>query len=106
MLLIERHHDVGVPGADGSRVAVGKIDAAVGHADVVDDRAQFLLRNGLADRAVDAVAERRSIFNARSGMGAHMQFELAGIRLREKILSQPGIDDAASKPRRRRKIRR
>ena len=49
MILGQLDQDVGVAGADGRGIAVGKIDAAVGQPDVVDDADEFGLRNLLAD---------------------------------------------------------
>ena len=47
-LRLQRDQDIGVHGADRRRGAVGQVDGAVGQADVIDDRAQFLRRESRA----------------------------------------------------------
>ncbi len=64
-------------GPDGRGIAVGKVDAAIGQPDVVDDAGKVLRWNLLADGLLDQVAKPRGFFDARAGAGAQVQFELA-----------------------------
>ena len=43
----------------------------------------------LADRTVDQIAKPRRFLDARAGLGAHVQLELAGVAGREEILAEP-----------------
>ena len=53
----KRHQNVRVRCADRSGIAVGKIDAAVGQTDVVNDAVNFVCRNLLPNRLLDQVAK-------------------------------------------------
>src|SRR5467141_5135997 len=77
---------IGAP--DRARVAVGKIYAAVGQADVVEDRGQFVFRNGFADNAIDLVGEARRFFNTQTRASSHMQTDLAGIDFGKEIAAE------------------
>ena len=89
VILRQRHHDVGVAGADRRRVAVGQVEAAVGQADVVDDPAHLVVRHHLADHPFDAVAQDRRLLDAGAGRGAHVQLELAAVDRRERSPDRP-----------------
>ena len=80
--------DIGVSRSDRRGIAVGKIDAAVGKPDIVDEADQFGLRNLLANVGFHAIAKRGGFFDARAGGRAHVQLELAAIDAREKILPE------------------
>ena len=88
MILGKLDENIGVAGADRRGIAVGKIDAAVGQADVVDNADQFGLRNLLANVGFHAIAERGGFFDARAGGSAHVQLEFAAIHGREKVLAE------------------
>src|ERR1700746_2180175 len=53
----ERHKNIGVRGAYGSRVVVGRIDAAVGKPDIVNDIGDLAWGQLLSDGLLDEVAE-------------------------------------------------
>ena len=53
---------------------------------------QLRLRNFLADRAVDLVAQAGSLFDARAGAGADVELELAAVAGGKEVLSQPRIE--------------
>src|SRR5216684_1908829 len=89
MLRRERHYDIRILGPNRSRIAVGKIDAAVGQANVINDAGKLLRRYLLADFIFHLVTQSSRFFNARSGWGAQVQREFATIYRWEKILSQP-----------------
>src|SRR5467141_3657685 len=82
------NEDFRVGTSDGAGVAVGEVDAAVGQADVVENRRQFVFRNGFPDDAIDLVGETRRFFNAQSGASTHVQTDLAGIDIGEKIAAK------------------
>src|SRR5580765_5494586 len=75
----ELNQDLRVGGADGAGVAVAEIDAAVGKADVVQNRYQFLGRNYLADGLIDLVGQAGSLLDTQSGARAHVQANLPGV---------------------------
>src|SRR6266853_6504669 len=91
MLQRECDHDIRILSTNRGRIAVGKIDTAVGQANVVDDAAQLLRRHLLADFVFHSVTQSSGFFNTRSGWGAHVQREFAGIHRGEKVLSQPRV---------------
>ena len=45
VLALQRHQDLAVERADGAGVAVGQVDAAVGHAEVVEDGLELARRD-------------------------------------------------------------
>src|SRR5581483_5818448 len=92
----ERYEDVGVLRANRRRIAVGKIDSAVGQADVVDDAGKLPGRDVLPNFVFDAVAQRCCFFNASAGWSANMQREFAAVYSREKVLAQKGQKDERS----------
>ena len=81
--------DVGIGGADRRGGRVGKIQARVGQADVIDDGDDLIGGNVLADGAVDVIAKRGSLFDARTGAGPDVDLELPGIYGGEEVLPQP-----------------
>ena len=87
---VQRDQNVGIGGAGRRGVAVRKIDAAVGQADVVDDAGYFARRNLFAYEAFDPVAKTRGLFNSRAGPRAQVQLELSGVDPGKEIPSQPG----------------
>src|SRR2546428_11239953 len=89
MLRRERDHDVRILRPDRSRIAVGKIDTAIGQANVIDDAGKLLRRDLLADFVFHAVTQRSCFFNAHFGWGSQGQRKLATIHRWEKVLSQP-----------------
>src|SRR6476646_2338108 len=91
MLRCERDHDVRILGSNRRRIAVGKIDAAIGQANVIYDAAQLLRWDLLSNFIFHAVTRGSGFFNAGSSWSTHMECEFAGIHRREKILSQPRI---------------
>ena len=69
VLLVERAEDFHVGGADGAVVGVGRVDAAVGQADVVDDRADLLRRDLRADELLDLIGGVGRFLDARGRCG-------------------------------------
>src|ERR1700694_891770 len=86
----ERDHDVGVLSPNRRRVAIRKIDTAIGQPDVIDHAGKLWGRYLLADFVFYAVAQGGGLLNACSGWGTHVQGEFAAIDRWEKVLSQPG----------------
>ena len=89
MLRRERDHDVRILRPNRSRIAVGKIDTAIGQANVIDDAGKLLRRDLLADFVFHAVTQSSCFFNAHSGWGSQVQRKLATIHRWKKVLSQP-----------------
>src|SRR6266850_3229847 len=77
---------VGAP--NRARVAVGKIYAAVGQADVVEDRGQFFFWNGFADDTIDLVGDSSGFFNTQTRASPHMQTDLTGVHFGKKIAAE------------------
>src|SRR5208282_1530557 len=90
MVLSQRYHNVSVPRADGSRVAVGEIHAAVGQSDVINDADHFLGRELLTNGILNSIAKVRRFLNAGSGGRPQVQGELTAVNLGEKVLANPG----------------
>src|SRR5580658_8592766 len=61
---------------------------AVGKTEIVENVVEFLGRNLIPDRCFDLVGQTCSLFDARSGSGANVQNELAGIRAWKEILPE------------------
>src|SRR5260370_18496212 len=78
-LFLQLHEDFAVGGAEGSGVAVAEIDAAIGHAEIVQHRLQLFGGNGFADYAVDLIGEARGFFNAQTVHAPEVQAELARV---------------------------
>src|SRR5882724_12523045 len=91
MLRRQSDHDVRILRSNRRRIAVRKIDTAIGQADVIDDAAQFLRRDLLADFVFYLVTQSRGFFNPRSGWRTHVQREFAAIHRWKKVLSQPRV---------------
>ena len=88
MVFAQLHLNIGVSRAHRRRGGVGEIERGVGQADVVEDRDEFFCGNLLADCSFDVVAEVGGLLDARAGVGAHMDHELAGVNGREEILTE------------------
>ena len=91
MVLGQLHLDVGVRRANGRRGRVREVQAGVRQADVVYDRHDLFGRNLLPYGGVNLVAERGRFLDARAGVSAHVNFELAGVHRGEKVLAQPWL---------------
>ncbi len=92
--VLQRHQDLGVEGADGAGVAVRQVDAAVGHAEVVEDGFELVGRHQLADRGFHLVGQARGFLDAGAGGRAHVQPDLAGVHGREEVAAQRRIEQA------------
>ena len=88
---LQRQQDLAVERADGAGVAVREVDAAVRHAEVVEDGLELVRRDQLADRRLDLVGEARGLLDAGAGRRAHVQADLAGVDAREEVAARaPG----------------
>ena len=90
MVLRQAHQNVSIGWPDGRGGTVGKIDAAVRQANIVDDAADLIRRNLIANGLFHQVSQSRGLFNACSSARPQMQFELAAVDSREEVLAQPG----------------
>ena len=81
----QSHEDVSIRCAHRRRIAVGKIDAAVGQPYVVDDVMDFIGWNLLSNRPLDLIAEVGRLFNAHSCGSAHVKLERAAVHAGEEI---------------------
>src|SRR5262249_52903738 len=79
MIGAQGYQDVCVLGANRSGVAVGKINSAVGQADVVYDGRDFLAGNLLADRPLYQVTDIRRFLDTHPRGSAHVQLEAATV---------------------------
>ena len=94
MAFAQRQQDLAVERADRAGVAVREVDAAVRHAEVVEDRLELVGRDELADRRFDVVGEPRRLLDARAGRRAHVQADLAGVDAREEVAAEHRIQQA------------
>src|SRR5882757_9296911 len=88
MFRLQRSEDLRVSFADCAAVAVGKIDAAGGQADVIEDSSYLRCRNARANIAVHSIDQPRCFFEARTGLRTHMQAELAGVHCGEEVFTK------------------
>jgi hypothetical protein len=68
---------------------VHEIDDAVGQSNGVENVVHLALGNLAPDSALDKVAQLRGLFDPRAALGAEMEDELAVIRARKEILTEP-----------------
>ena len=87
-LLFELDEDLGITGSDCSCIAVTQVYAAVGQADIVQERDELFFRDCFANRAVHFIRQSSGFFDAQAGARAHVQPDLAGVHLWEKISSE------------------
>src|ERR1035438_5049194 len=94
----QRNQNLAIELSDGGAVAHGDIEAGVGQPDIVQHVGQLGLRNQGADARLHFREVVLGFLDAGAGRGAHVQPDLAGIHLREKVLaqerSQSQTDDA------------
>ncbi len=86
--LLQLHEDFRVRRSESSRIAVAEIDAAVGHADVIQNRFQLLGWNRFPDYRVYLVGKARCLFNPQPRARPEVQADLSCIHLGEKVPSQ------------------
>ena len=87
------HENVGVRRSNRCRVTVGKIDAAVRQANVVNDVVDFACRNLLSNRLFDLITKIGCFFNAHSGGSTQMKLKSAAVHAGEEVLAQPGKEN-------------
>src|ERR1035437_2559446 len=85
---VQRHQYLAIECADGSRIAVRQINAAVGHTEVVQNGLQLVSWNDLANGNFHSVGQPRRLLNAGAGGGAHVQAYLAGVDAGEEVATQ------------------
>ena len=85
VFLLQRNQDVAIGGADRRGVAKRQVGAAEGNPDVVDDRVDFALRNGLPDFVLDRGEVNLGLFQAGSRGRARVQAHLSRIHRGEEI---------------------
>ncbi len=84
-LRFELDQDFSVGGADGPGVAISKVDARIGQADVVENSNKFFFRDGTANLCIDLIGELRGFFDAKTGSGAIVKANLTRIDAGEEI---------------------
>src|SRR5437667_6384096 len=87
-LLFELDEDLGIAGSDCSCIAVTQVYAAVGQADIVQERDELFFRDCFANRGVHFIRQSRCLFSAQARARAHARPDLAGVHLREKFSSE------------------
>ena len=83
---MELDEDFTVRGADRGGFHPGQVDR-IRCANVLDDELKLVLRNDVANLALDVGHDARGIFHANAAGNAHEEPDKAGIRLREKLAS-------------------
>src|SRR5258708_30588634 len=83
------HENIGVRAPNRSRIAVGKIDATVGQANVVNDVMDFSRRNLLSNRLLDLIAKIGRFFNAHASGSTQMKLESPAVYAGEEVPAQP-----------------
>ena len=92
MALAQREQDLAIERANGASVAVGQVDAAVGHAQVVKNSLELLTRDDLADRNLHGVGQPCCLLDAGASRGAQVQADLTGVDIREKVTTQHRVE--------------
>ena len=85
MARVQRDVDLAIGRRDHRRIAQRQVDGTDGDAKNVDDRAQFLRWDFVADGVNNAREVAFSLFDARSRRAAHVQPQLAGIDGRKEV---------------------
>ena len=88
MLLLERDKNLAIHRADGGRIAERDVDAAIREADVVENDVDLVFADDLPDRMFDLGEIALRILEPRGGRRPDMQTHLAGVYLREKVLTK------------------
>ena len=83
------HKNVGIRSAHRRGIAVGKVDAAVGEAYVVDHVLDLACRNLFPNCPLNLIAEVCRLFNTHSRRRMHVQFERAAVHARKEVLAEP-----------------
>src|SRR5437879_410362 len=83
--IFERDQDIAVTGSDHGAVPESEIEAAIGNADVVDNRVDLTGGNNLADFALNVGENDLGLFDARASGGLSVQAHLTGIHRREEV---------------------
>ena len=84
-ILFQLQENLGVGCADGARIAVGHVDAAVRQTDIVENGDQIPLGNDFLDGGFHLVRQPRGLFDPQPGTGAHVQANLARVHARKII---------------------
>ena len=102
MFGIQRNQNLGIRGADHAAVAVGEVDAAVRHSDVVQNRVQFVARYFLAEWIAPPAGRARQSLQCANPSGRASADE-SGRRRRTGTgptrAAEPSIRLATQKPR-------
>src|SRR6202022_1624177 len=85
----ESDKNVGVRFANRSRVAVRKIDTAVGKTDGVNNTLELACWNLPSNRALDLIAKVGGFLDAHSGGRTHVKLERAAVDAGKEVLAQP-----------------
>ena len=96
LVVIDREsgQDIRILSADSSRVVVRRVDAAIRKPDVVNDVGDFSWRELPANGSLDQVTQPSGFFYTCAGWSTYVEIERATIDAREKVLPQPGHDQA------------
>ena len=86
----QTHKNVSVRRPHRGRIAVRKIDAAIGQTYVVNDALHLFGRNLPPNGLLDLVTKVGGFFNSHSGGSSEMKFEGASVHTGEEIAPQPG----------------
>src|SRR5207249_9458939 len=81
-LQLNENFRVGAP--DGAGVAVREVDAAVRHANIVEDSGQLDLRDGFTDDTIYLVGQARGFFDAQLGVRAQVQANRSRVAVRQE----------------------
>src|ERR1700733_7358763 len=84
------YKNVGIRRSHWRRIAIRKINAAVGQAYIVNDALDFGCWNLLSNRAFDQITEVGGLLNAHSSGSTHVEFESAAVYAGEEVPAQPG----------------
>jgi hypothetical protein len=84
--LLERDQDFAVERPDGAGIAVGQVDAAIGQAEIVEHRLQFITRNDGPHEFIDQIGEAGGLLDACAGRRPHVQADGGGVDAGKEIL--------------------
>ncbi|MCY1168956.1 hypothetical protein D9M73_89690 [compost metagenome] len=92
--VLQRHQYLAIHRAYGACIAVRKVDAAVGQANIVQYGFKLVRRHQFADHGLHRIGDARGFLNAGAGRRAHVQADLSGIHAREEIAPQHRVQEA------------
>src|SRR5580693_3775470 len=90
MIFPQRNHYVAVVLTQRAVGQMLRIHGAIREATIVEDVIELFRRNLRANIVLNQIAQSRHFFNAHSWTATNMENKLSTIRIRKKVLTEPG----------------